>query len=46
MRVSRGVEPSFLLGPPCSELVEGGASDGASEMEKREVSVGGRCHPC
>ena len=41
MRVSRRVEPSFLLAPPCSELVEGGASDGASEMEKGEVSVGG-----
>ena len=41
MRVSRGKGFSFLLGPPCSELVEGGASDGASEVEKGEVSVGG-----
>ena len=41
MRVSRGKGFSFLLGPPCSGLVEGGSSDDPSEMEEGKVSVGG-----
>ena len=41
MRVSRGKGFSFLLGPPCSGLVEGGSSDDPGEMEEGKVSVGG-----
>jgi hypothetical protein len=37
MRVNRGVGSSFLLGPSCSGLVEGGSGVGPSEVEKGEL---------